>query len=133
MARLIFDESVLFPGGSANGAVQNLDVDLPRPEDEAPEGYYLVSVISDGQLNAPVAAQCMNRMSTSDPNSALAYNFIPVGGAIDVAASSSGSGVVQGWLIGKSPARIQVSLTGAGSAAGGRVWVMVHAIGRGGR
>ena len=133
MARKIFDNFVLFPGGSLNGAVQTLDVDLPRPEDEAPEGYYLISVISDANLNAPVAAQCLNRISTSDPSSPLSYAFVNVGAPIDVAASANGSGVVQGWLIGKSPARIQMTLTGAGSAAGGRVWVIVHAIGRSGR
>jgi hypothetical protein len=130
VAHRVFDRYATFAAGAANGTVISLDVDLPPPGEEAPDGNYLVSAISDAALDAPVTVQCYNRIPIETPGRGLRYEMVPVGPALGVTAQGTNSQVVQGWLVGRSPAQVQITLGAAASAAGGRVWVVVYALGR---
>lgn len=130
MARKIFESYVTITAAAATGTAVYLDVDLPAPGDESDDGDYLVTAISDAALGTPVAVQAVNRIPISSPDHPLSYSMVPVGPALDVAAQSGNSQVVQGWLVGRSPAQLQITLAAAASASGGRVWVVVYAVGR---
>ncbi|MGB9660662.1 MAG: hypothetical protein ACPL5F_01420 [Moorellaceae bacterium] len=101
-----------FTAGAAAGT--SVTISVPLPTNPHPEGLYWIAVVNPAALGAAVTVQAKNVCTMADNNS---YP-VNVGSALTVSSGSSGSMVVQGFLLGDSASQIQVTLQAAAAAAG---------------
>jgi hypothetical protein len=128
--RKVFDEYATFAATAASGTAVTLLV--PVPETPPMDGTYLVSVLPDADLGSEVQVAFYNRIPLTTPVRGTETRMVPVGTTpfATVNAGEPQGILVQGWLVGESPAHVVLTLTAAASSTGGRVWVVVYAVGR---